>query len=203
MALTITVDDVKQAASYLPAEKKLAMAELMVGLILEKQERNDGQSFAAPPVWRENRMKKQQFLMGVLATQYFGKSTELQVLRYRGDDGEIKDKPVPMFMSVDALNEWAGSHVMNQLERLKKKHGEISDKLFDLLYDFRAFEQMLNGAIRDELEARNDPIDRISQVLTQQVSEEALRALKEQIAESTHTIAEALPGKNETEGKHG
>ena len=56
---------------------------------------------------------------------------------------------------------------MNQLERLKKvKNTEVVNKLFDVLYEYKATEFMLTGAIKDELEIRNDPFNRAMQWFT-------------------------------------
>ena len=53
---------------------------------------------------------------------------------------------------------------MNQLERLKKAADKTAlNTIFDLLYDYKAIEMMLTGAIRDELEAHNDPFNRAMQ----------------------------------------
>ena len=69
-------------------------------------------------------------------------------------------------MQLSEYDDWAGSHVINQLERLKKdKTKKVSNTVYDLLYDYKAFEGMIFGAIRDELEARNDALHRAAAVL--------------------------------------
>ena len=63
---------------------------------------------------------------------------------------------------------------MNQLERLKKEK-QVANKVYDLLYDFKAFELILNGAIHDEIEMANDPAIRIAEVLAVQTTPEQFK----------------------------
>jgi hypothetical protein len=77
-------------------------------------------------------------------------------------------------MSMDVLDKWLEGHPMNQLERLKKEK-QIANKVYDILYDFKAFELMLNGAIREEMDMANDPALRMAQVLSMQTTPEAMR----------------------------
>lgn len=150
-SVIITEDDILNAATYVGISIKEQFTRDVAVICLEPVNvEYDGQPL--PTMVRENKKIKAQYLMGTLATL-------LQ-----------RDFPVQKLASGEELSgcmdeaeydAWAGSHVMNQLERLKKsKNSEMVNHLFDLLYDYKAFEIMLNGAIKDELEVRNDVFNR-------------------------------------------
>ena len=189
--IILTAEDIKRADSYLPIEKKKAMAELMTTFCVEeRKDPNDGKVLPLPPQARENRMIRQMFLMGVLAEMYLHKKVRYQTIRYERDD-EAVEKPIPLLMDADEYNDWAESAVLNQLERLKKKKDDVADKIFDLLSDFRLFENMLLGAIRDEIAARNDPADRLAVILAMNSAPETIEAAK---AEAVKAIDAAKGG---------
>lgn len=150
-SVTITEAEVLKSATYVGIAIKEQFTRAVAFVCIEPVNvEYDGQSL--PTMFRENKKIKAQYLMGTLATL-------LQ-----------RDFPVQKLASGEELSgcmdeaeydAWAGSHVMNQLERMKRsKNGEVVNKVFDLLYDFKAFEIMLNGAIKDELEVRNDMLNR-------------------------------------------
>lgn len=175
MATTITIEDVKKARSFMPTAQKEAVALLMAKLCVRTVE-NDagGENVKLPPLRTESRTRRLQCLHGVLAGWYFGGDFEKEKLRYKDKDGAVQEREIAMCMSEDALDKWLEGHPMNQLERLKKEKA-VANKVYDLLYDFRAFELMLNGAIRDEMDMANDPALRIAQVMAVQTTPESLR----------------------------
>lgn len=176
--IMLTAEDIEKAESYIPIEKKKAMAELMTTFCVEEYaDPNDGRVVKLPPQYRENRMSRQMFLMGVLAEMYLKKEYRYQKIHYMAGD-EVVEKEVPLFMDADDYNDWAGSHVLNQLERMKKRRDALADKVYDLMGDFKLFENMLLGAIRDEVSARNDPASRLSAVLAMNGSEAAVAEAK-------------------------
>ena len=118
---------------------------------------------------------RQQCLMGVFAQWYMGRKIEMQIASYVDNDGKTQEKPINYCMSADEYDKWAGSHVMNQMERWKRAKNTVSNKVYDIMYDFKAFENMLLGAIRDEIDARNDPALRMMQMMDAQTSPETLR----------------------------
>lgn len=191
--ITITVDDVKNAEDYIPVAQKEVMARLIADLCVEQHTHKDED---VPTMMRENRMRRQQFLMGVFSSCYLKKEYELEELHYKNDKGKIIGQKCNFFMTVADYDMWAGSHVINQLERMKRSQKEVSDKIYDMLYDFKLFENMLYGAIKDELERRNDPCKRVSEMLRYAVSSEALETMKQEISEAKAAIAGAV-----TDGK--
>lgn len=177
MATTITIEDVKKARSYMPVANKEAISRLMAKLIVRVVENDAAQSAnPLPPMRVEDRIRRLQVLHGVLAGWYFGGEYEKERLQYKDDDGNTRDREIAMVMSMDALDKWLEGHPMNQLERLKKEK-QIANKVYDILYDFKAFELMLNGAIREEMDMENDPALRIAQVLSMQTTPDTMREI--------------------------
>lgn len=175
MATTITIEDVKKARSYMPVANKEAVSRLMAKLIVRVVENDAGESGnPLPPVRVEDRIRRLQCLHGVLAGWYFGGEYEKERLHYKDEKGNTQNREISMVMSMDALDKWLEGHPMNQLERLKKEK-QIANKVYDILYDFKAFELMLNGAIREEMDMANDPALRMAQVLSMQTTPEAMR----------------------------
>lgn len=174
--INITREDIERAKDYLPLEIKETMVRLMAPLCLE-QVRNPNSSGARPlpDIVRESRKMRQQCLMGVFAQWYMGRKIEMQIASYVDNDGNAKEKPINYCMSADEYDKWAGSHVMNQMERWKRAKNTVSNKVYDIMYDFKAFENMLLGVIRDEIDARNDPALRMMQMMDAQTSPETLR----------------------------
>ena len=173
--VTITPEDIEKARTYMPIGHKAAVTELMAQLCVRYVENEaHGADMQLPARAVEDRATRAQCLMGILAGWYFHKDFPTAGVSYRGEDGSLVTKPIACCMDTATLDEWAGSHVINQLERLKKEK-KAANKVYDLLYDFRAFELMLNGAIRDELDKRNDPALRMSEMMAVQVSPEAMQ----------------------------
>ena len=167
-AINITEQDILNATSYLDIGVKEKFTRAVAFLCLEPVEvQNDSDTL--PMMFRENKKIKAQYLMGALAT-LLHKPFEAQRLK----SGE----ELATCMNEDDYNMWASSHVMNQLERMKKgKSGEVVNKLFDLLYDYKAIEMMLSGAIKDELEVRNDPFNRAMQFFSNSALQAAMDSM--------------------------
>ncbi len=175
MAVTITIDDIKKARTYMPVETKQAIARLMAKLCVRAVENDAGSAdVVLPPMRVEDRVSRLQCLHGVLCGWYLNASFEKAKLQFKDDSGETKEKEVAFCMSVEALDEWLDGHPMNQFERLKKEK-QIANRVYDILYDLKAFELLLNGEIRDELDMANDPAIRIAQVLAVQTTPDSLR----------------------------
>lgn len=191
MAVTITQDDVKNAKSYMPLEYKQAISHLMAKLCTRVVENGAStKDNPLPDVREEDRMMRQQCLMGVLAGFYLGRKFEMETLEYENENGEHERKPINFCMSVPAFNSFCESHPINQLERMKREKA-VANKVYDLLYDFKGFEAFLNGAIRDELEMQNDPALRIAQMMAIQTTPESLKATLEAITEYREQTEEA------------
>lgn len=167
-AVTITEQDILNAGTYVNIDVKERFTRAVAFLCLEPVEvKNDEDSL--PMMFRENKKIKAQYMMGTLAT-LLGRDYESQTLK-TGEE-------LSGCMAEADYDLWAGSHVMNQLERLKKtKNSEVVNRLFDLLYDYKAFELMLTGAIKDELEVRNDPFNRTMQWVSVSAADAAVKEM--------------------------
>ena len=175
MATTITIEDVKKARSYMPAATKQAVARLMAQLVTRIVENDAGPGGKRlPPLRAEDPVRRLQCLHGVLCGWYFGSDYERETLHYRDEGGQEKTRPLDYVMSLEQLDKWLEGHPMNQLERLKKEKS-VANKVYDILYDFRAFELMLNAAVREEMEKANDPAIRMAQVLAVHTTPEEIR----------------------------
>ena len=114
--------------------------------------------------------------MGILATM-LNRAFALQAVTVRGDESG-EERHLAWCMDEDVYTEWASSHVMNQLERMKKsKDTELVNRVFDFLYDYKAIEMMLSGAIRDELEINNDVFNRAMRYFTVAATQSAVNSL--------------------------
>ena len=191
MAVTITIDDVKKARNYMPIENKYALTGFMAKLIVRITENDAGSKSAPlPPMRIEDRIRRAQFLNGVLAGYYFGAQFDREKLLFRDEEtGETKSREIELCMSVSALDDWLSGHPINQLERLKKDKS-VANKVYDILYDFRAFELMLNSAIREEMDKANDPAIRMAEVLAAQTTPESLKETMDLLKEYREKIGE-------------
>lgn len=182
MAVTITQDDVKRAKSYMPLAYKQAISGLMAKLCVREVENGASTEENPLPSFRvEDRMMRQQCLMGVLAQFYFGMEFENAMLEIENEKGETRLEPIKGCMTVAEVDKFCESHPINQLERLKREKA-VANKVYDILYDFKGFEAFLNGAIREELEMQNDPSLRMAQMM-------ALASTPQRLKETLDVIA--------------
>lgn len=172
--IVITPEDIAKATVYTDLEIKEILARGVAQLCVEPVEVVSEETEALPTMYRENRKLRAQFQMGILAS-LLGREYTQQTATVRTENGE-EDRPLAWCMDGDDYRKWASSHVMNQLERLKKAKGADNDRIFDFLYDYKAIEMMISGAIRDELEALNDPFNRAMRYLTLSVVDGAVKS---------------------------
>lgn len=183
-AITITEEEVANASTYVSLESKAEISKIIAIFCVEPVKSEDGLV-----VYRENRKLRQMFMMGILAEMYLHREYKMQTVKLEGDE---EAKEVRLLMDLDDYDVWASSHVMNQLERLKKdKTKKVSNYVYDLLYDYKAFENFVYGAIRDEIEKQNDPMRRAMALLGAALTPENLKAMKEAASEITKQIGDA------------
>ena len=130
-----------------------------------------------PPMYMINDSLKSRYLLGAFVGMYLG-------MKYEPD---ASDK---LLMSEMDYDKWAGSHVLNQMERLKRDT-DVRDKCFDLLYDYRMLEKRFHSAIIGLLTVQNDPVIRQNEMMANQMKAlpELLGQLKE-LQEKVETDAE-------------
>ena len=173
--IIITAEDIKNASAYTTLPAKEVLTRSVAQFCIEPVEVEVDKDTPLPPMFRENRKLRSQFMMGILAS-LLGKEYTLQTVKIRGEEG-AEEHQLAWCMDEDDYNLWASSHVMNQFERLKKsKDAEVVNKLFDFLYDYKAIEMMLLGAIRDELDVANDPFNRAMRYFDNMVIQSAMNS---------------------------
>ena len=179
MAITITEEELLKASTYISVAAKESLTRYAAELCVEPVEMKSGAGDALPPRYRENRRLRQQFMYGILGRYYLHREYKEQEIEYT-DPATKKSAitAVKQLMDTEAYDEWAGSHVINQIERFKRGHSqEAANAAFDLLYDYRALEMMMMGAIRDELEKQNDLLPRIVDYMASTMTPEALQSM--------------------------
>lgn len=183
-AVTITEQDILNAETYVPISTKEVYSRNVASLCVEPVEiYNDEEGDTLPPMFRENKKLKAQYLMGTLA-MLLKKPFTAQKLKSGEEMSGCMDE--------QEYDLWASCYVMNQLERMKKgKNSAAVNKLFDLLYEYKAIELMLSGAIRDELEERNDPFNRAMQWFTLTAADAGVKELVGMaVKEATQSLKE-------------
>ena len=176
--ITITEEDILGAQTYMPLTAKEMLTRAVAEFCIEPVEIKADKTEALPPMFRENRKLRHQFQMGILATMLH-REYAVQKVTYRdSDDGA--EHELTWCMDEDEYDIWAASHVTNQMERMKKtKNSAVVNRLFDLLYDYKAIELMLTGAIRDALEEHNDGFNRVMQFFSVSATQAAINSLTE------------------------
>ena len=172
MEIVLTRELIAGAKDYLPdAVKEAWTAENAAKCFDKLQITADGE--AMPPMYAVNASLKARYLMAAFAGLYLGAEYEAEA-----DNVAL--------MSVADYDRWAGSHVFNQMERMKR-FIEVRDKIFDIIEDYRALEKRFHAAIGNLLTVQNDPVIRQNEVTSNAVKElpevlkqlEALQAGKE------------------------
>lgn len=108
------------------------------------------------PIYGEDTAYRSRIVMGTVMRFYF----DIDI----GPNINIPTEDYDMY---------AGSHVMNQIERFKA-NPELKSKAFDMLTDIRDFERRLNCAIYSLLQLKNDVGSRVMTALGAMMSQESL-----------------------------
>lgn len=171
----LTEKDIENAVDYMPLAEKMDFVNLIAERCHDVTElsanRENGDILALPPMYKENTFRKSRYLMGALVGYYLCKAIECE-------------GGVQYYISEYEYDSWAGSHILNQLERMKKtaSRQEIKDKVFDILSDYRDLERRLNAEVSGLLQVRNDPITRylasVQMASTPENMQEALERLQ-------------------------
>ena len=111
------------------------------------------------PIYGEDTAYRSRIVMGTVMRFYF----DIDI----GPNINIPNEDYDMY---------AGSHVMNQIERFKA-NPELKSKAFDMLTDIRDFERRLNCAIYSLLQLKNDVGSRVMTTLGAMMSQEALEGI--------------------------
>lgn len=171
-----------KAVSYITAMKKQEFIDYAAARCIDKMEvavADENLNLPMPPYYKSNTLRKNRYLMGAFVKLYLQQEFE----------------PVEndlWLMAQDDFDKWAGGHIFNQIDRLKKNGGEIRDKAFDVLEDYSNLKRQFNAEIDTLLAVMNDPCQRIMAMITMQTTPEVfqngiteLESLKSQIQKVT------------------
>lgn len=162
---------IMNARTYVPLMEKARYLDDVSNYCFEKLEIHadrDGENVAIPPMYKENTLLKSRYMMGALAKLY---------LNIAFDPVEGTE----FLMSADDYDRWAGSHVLNQIERMKQKGGEVKDRIFDLLQDYKDLEKRLNAEVYSLCNVMNDPCHRLMLMLESQTTPESMMQAAEEL----------------------
>ena len=176
----ITEDVIRNATSYLPIDKKSAMARTFAEDCISKVEisvsKDDGND-ALPPRYQENPRMKSLFGMMVLLSDYLH-------LIPSDENGEVS-------LTAQEFDEWGEASVMNQLDRMKSsKNAEIKNKIYDILDDYREFYRMLGVEISSLIANKNDFLVRFLQYFTAEITPDALKGLMDGLSNAANELKE-------------
>lgn len=190
MAVEITREIIQNARTYMPIAAKERLAEEIAEWTVDPVEVSKEEFIPVPPVYKENRALKYMFLMGILCRYYLQIEFDCQSIRLMENGVHVGDQPIDFYPSQEAYDKLAESVIMNQLERLKKSEKDISNIIFDFLYDFKILENMVNGEIKDYVAQKNDVVSRVVETLGAVTSETNLKTLSENLNVLQKELAE-------------
>lgn len=175
MEFLITEEMINAANDYVPAAEKANLAEEIAEKCFDKLNVTVGGN-AMPPMYKESSMLKNRYLMGAFIKLYLG-------IDFETEDGDA------LLISMREYDKYAGSHIFNQMERMKSK-AALRDKCFDIMGDYKILEKTVNTEVYAMLNAMNDFLGRavlhIGTMATPEAVQEALSQLgsiKEELAE--------------------
>ena len=206
-SVNITAEMAEKANSYVPVSEKQMVSRAVAFFCCEAVQPDTPTSMKELPkltmMVQENRKLRQQFQMGLLA-DYLGCKYPVEAAVIPGENGESVEQPLPHCMAEEEYDRWASSHVMNQMERLKKsKESGVADKVFDILYDYKNYENMISAAIRDYMEQMNDSFNRVAEYISLFATEEVSQAVMKSLMQSKEEVQEALNEVEEYKKKKG
>lgn len=162
----LTEDMMRKAESYLSMSAKEAIVQTVLPGCVKRIFDYDYEKDAyqtkeddlptTMPMYGEDTAFKSRVVMGTVLHFYLGI-----------DIGEN------LSIEPDVYDLYAGSHIMNQIERYKA-NPELKSKSFDMLADIRDFEKRLNCAVYSLLQLKNDVGGRVLNALGVMMSQDAL-----------------------------
>ena len=157
MEKELTIKMLEDARDYLPDAVKEAWVTENASKCFDRLAITaDGE--AVPPMYMPNSSLKARYLMGAFVGLYLGL------------DFEAENEENLALMSVAEYDRWAGSHIFNQVERMKR-FMEIRDKCFDILADYRDLEKRFHAVIGSLLAVQNDSVIRQNELTSAAVKE--------------------------------
>lgn len=182
MAIELTKEQLKDARTYIPITSKSQLADEIALWVMEAVEMKKDSAFPIPPMYKENRAVKNLLMLGILCRYYLKIDFKCQSIRVVDKSGsQVGEQEVDFFPTAEAYDELAKSMIFNQLERMKKGGSEVSNIIFDILFDYKTLEQMVNAEIKELLARKNDLLSRAMDVFSYIGSEKTISSLKEEL----------------------
>ena len=165
--IIITPEMLEKASDYIPLLERQEMLEsiarvCVVKVKMEVKLTGSTEPVSMPERYQEHRIMTKMCLMGVLALKYLH-------VDYDGDDRSLQ-------MPANIYDQWAGSHVLNQIEKLKSDK-TVGEKAFRILKDYRDFCNDLYREIDILLGHQNDVVYRLMDAMNASIRQSALEAL--------------------------
>lgn len=188
--IVITKEKLMQMPDYVSLREKMQFVKEAADLCFDRVElKIDGglESMPMPPLYKENMAIKSRVLMAAYAKFYLGEAFEPEKNAW--------------IMSTTDYDRFAASHIMNQIERLKRYDGDVRDKAFDVVADMRDLEKRLNTEIYGLTQVMNEPVTRIIMALQQQTTPEAVSGALNELKDAQKAFADYMETrKNQPEG---
>lgn len=144
----VTREMMEQARDYVPLREKEAWVAENAPKVFDRLSITSDNE-AMPEMYMVNTGMKSRYLMTALVKMYFGVGIEA-------------DRENEWLMTEAQYDEWAGSHVFNQLERWKRDNG-LKFKAYDIMYDYKDLEKRFSAQISSLLSVQNDSVIRNAQ----------------------------------------
>lgn len=154
--MEITKEMIVAARDYVPVEEKDDWVGENAQKCFDRLSITQGKE-ELPPMYMANATMKAQYLMAAFAGMYLRQEYE----------ADARD---PAMMSVAEIDNWAGSHALNQVERWKKD-ADVRDKCYDLLADYKDLEKRFAAQMQALLSVQNDSVMRQAQYMSTQMQD--------------------------------
>lgn len=148
--IELTKELMTAARDYVPLEEKEAWVAENAPRCFDKLAISADDE-PLPPMYMVNAGLKSRYLMAALVRLYFGQKIEQE----REDDEWL--------MTAADYDRWAGSHIFNQLERMKRD-GDNRTKAFDIAADYKDLEKRFSTQLSGLLAVQNDFVIRQSEM---------------------------------------
>lgn len=163
----------ENAKDYISIKEKEKFVQQVAGKIIDKVEIKTGEGDweqPIPPAYKENYSRKRRYLMGAFVKLYLGV-----------EEGWDHEAGEPLLMTQRAFDSWAGGHIFNQVDQMKKRGGALRQKAFDMLEDYNNLKSMLHAEVEGMLRIMNDPCQRMMAMMRMQTTPEELERGKAEL----------------------
>lgn len=179
--IQITKEKLMQIRDYVPMREKMQFVKEAADLCFDRVELKIDKgldSVPMPPMYKENTAIKSRVLMSAYAKLYLNEPYETEKNQW--------------LMTEQEYDRFAASHIMNQLERMKRYDGEVRDKAFDVIADMRDLEKRLNTEVYGLTQVMNEPVTRIIMALQQQTTPEAVSSALNELKDAQKAFADYM-----------